>query len=266
MSEPSEEVVTRVGRVRWDDHRFCGYGAHSELLGNETFLGLTFLAATGRRATDEEREVIDALAVSMAAADPRIWPPKITRLVAAFGGTIAGFVAGQLCTECDVIGPWVTGPAAALLVDVQQVVGTDGGDESAFDRAVEPWLATRRRLLGYGVAFRADDERFVALRGYLERRGRTQLPYWRLQERLSALVLRHRALKPNIALGAAALLLDMGLTPSQAQAITNLANVNTFYANAIEGAQQRSATLRSLPESAVRYVGPPPRAVPKAMG
>ena len=46
--------------------------------------------------------MLDDLAVILSgAADPRIWPLKITRLVGSYGGTIAGFVAGQLCTECD---------------------------------------------------------------------------------------------------------------------------------------------------------------------
>jgi hypothetical protein len=90
------------------------------------------------------------------------------------------------------------------------------------------------------VAFRADDERFVALGAHVARVGRAALPFWRLQERLSAVLWHEKGLKPNIALGAAAMLLDMGFTAEQAQAITNLANVNTFYANAIEGARDRS--------------------------
>jgi hypothetical protein len=262
MSTP-REVVTRVGRARWDDHRFMGHGALSELLGNETFLALTFIAATdGRRPTREERGLLDALAVSMAAADPRIWPLKITRLVAAYGGTIAGFVAGQLCTECDAIGPWVTGPAAELLLSVRDAVGLVEASEADFRAAVTRWLETHRRLSGYGVAFRADDERFLALGAHVERAGRAGLPFWRLQHRLSGVLLQERGLKPNIALGAAALLLDMGLSAEQAQVITNLANVNTFYANAIEGARQRSEVLRVLPLDSVQYVGRAPRPLP----
>ncbi len=261
----SHEVVTRVGRARWDDHRFMGHGALSELLGNETFLALTFMAATdGRRPTREERDLLDALAVSMAAADPRIWPLKITRLVAAYGGTIAGFVAGQLCTECDAIGPWVTGPAAELLLSVRDAVGLVEASATDFRAAVTRWLEThetRARLSGYGVAFRADDERFLALGAHVERAGRAGLPFWRLQQRLSG-VLLERGLKPNIALGAAALLLDMDLSAGQAQVITNLANVNTFYANAIEGARQRSEVLRVLPLDSVQYVGRAPRPLP----
>jgi hypothetical protein len=255
-------IATRVACARWDDHRYFGHGALSELLGHETFLGLTFIAATGgRRPTPEESALLDALAVSMAAADPRIWPLKITRLAAAYGGTLAGFVAGQLCTECDAIGPWVTGPAAELLVSVQEAVGPDA-DDGAFQVAVKQWLGSHGRLSGYGVAFRADDERFMALRAHVERCGRAGLPYWKLQERLSAfLFAEKKGLKPNIALGAAALLLDMSLSPREAQAITNLANVNTFYANALEGAQQRSRALQELPVESVKYVGRPPRRV-----
>jgi len=258
----SREVTTRVARARFDDHRYLGHGALTELLGHESFLGLTMIAACqGRRPTEEERGLLDALAVSMAAADPRIWPLKITRLVAAYGGTIAGYVAGQLCTECDAIGPWVTGPAAELLISVREAVADDAAADEKFETVVCAWLETHRRLSGYGVAFRADDERFMALRRHVENEGRARLPYWALQERLSALLLRNRGLKPNIAMGAAALLLDMGLSPKQAQWVTNLANTNTFYANAIEGAEQRTEVLRDVGPRAVRYVGPGPRAV-----
>ncbi len=197
MSGP-REVTTRVARARWDDHRYMGYGALSELLGKETFLGLTFMAATdGRRPTPEERNLLDALAVSMAAADPRIWPLKITRLVAAYGGTIAGFVAGQLCTECDAIGPWVTGPAAELLQSVRAAVGHLGASDTDFHTAVKAWLETHRRLSGYGVAFRADDERFLALSAHVERAGRAGLPFWRLQHRLSEVLRQERGLEPK---------------------------------------------------------------------
>ncbi len=262
MSE--SEVLTRVACAQWDDHRFTGHGVLHELLGTETFLGITMMAAAdGRRPTPQERLLLDALAVAMVAADPRIWPLKITRLVAAYGGTIAGFVAGQLCTECEAIGPWVTGPAAELLLSVRDASGGETSDDAAFDAAAKDWLQTHRRLSGYGVAFRSEDERFVALSAHVARLGRAQLTFWRLQERLSSVIWRERRLRPNIAVGIAAILLDMGLAPREAQALTNLANINTFYANAIEGARQQSKVLQALPVESVRYVGRGARELPK---
>ncbi len=256
-----QEVVTRVARACWDDHRYHGHGL-KELTVDETFLGLTLMAAAGRRPTPEERALLDGLAVATAAADPRIWPLRITRLVAAYGSITAGFVAGQLCTENPAIGPWVTGPAAELLRSAQAAVrGAD--DDESFDAAATAWLGAHRRLPGYGVAFREQDERLANVAALLDRLGRAQLPFWRLLQRLSVVVLRERALRPNISMGAAAVLLDMGLAPQQAQALISLSAANTFYANAIEGARQQSKVLQALPVESVRYVGRGARALSK---
>ena len=259
MTAPGE-VVTRVARACWDDHRYCGHPL-KELVGEETFLGLTFMAAAGRRPTPEERALLDAITVATAAADPRIWPLRITRLVAAYGSTTAGFVAGQLCVENDAIGPWVTGPAAELLVSVR--AATDGVGEAGFDAAATAWLGAHRRLPGFGVAFREQDERLANVAEYLERSGRSGLVFWQTLQRFSAVVFRERGLRPNISMGVAAVLLDTGIAPAQAQVLINLSAANTFYANAIEGALQRSEVLRVLPVDTVRYVGRAPRVVPK---
>jgi hypothetical protein len=263
MSEPGE-IVTRVARARWDDHRFRGWGALHELAGHESYLGMTALAATGRRLDAEDRAVLDDLAVILSgAADPRIWPLKITRLVGSYGGTIAGFVAGQLCTECDTIGPWVTGPAGRLLVTLAEASGQSAGEE--FAAIVRSALKDIRRLPGFGVAFRPRDERLLALRRRLEVRGRTSRPWWTLLERVAGVVRADRGIEPNVAVACAAALLDMGMTPREAQTVTNFANQNTFIANAIEAADQSSATLRELPLTCLRYDGREPRETPRAV-
>jgi len=254
------EVLTRVARARWDDHRLRGWGALTELAGNETYMGVTALAASGRRLTSDERAVLDDLAVILSgAADPRIWPLKITRLVGAYGGTIAGFVAGQLCTECNAIGPWVTGPSAEMLIAVRD--GCAGAAGEQFAVRARGVLARYDRLPGFGVAFRPQDERLLALRRQLEKVGRTSMPWWTLLERVSEIVRADRRLEPNVAAACAATLLDMGFSARQAQVITNFANQNTFVANAIEAAEQASPVMRRLPVESVRYVGPPPRSI-----
>ena len=260
---PCTEIVTHVARARWEDHRFRGWGALHELAGQESYLGITALAATGRRFDAEDRGMLDDLAVILSgAADPRIWPLKITRLVGSYGGTIAGFVAGQLCTECDAIGPWVTGPAGRMLMAISEATKTSTGED--FAGIVRGVLKDFRRLPGFGVAFRPQDERLLALRRRLEARGRTARPWWTLLERVAEVVRADRGIEPNVAAACAAMLLDMGMTPREAQLVTNFANQNTFIANAIEAADQSSATLRTLPESCVRYTGREPRETPRA--
>ena len=92
-------IQTRVARHVFGDNFYFGHAVAGDLLGGETFAGLMAMAAKGRRPSDEERVVLDAIAVILTSADPRIWPLKLTRLVASYGGTLAGFGAGQLAMD-----------------------------------------------------------------------------------------------------------------------------------------------------------------------
>ncbi len=256
-------IVTRVGHARFDDHHFCGYGQLNELLGQESYMGLLALAAGGRRMTSEETAVLDDFAVALSAADPRIWPLKVTRLVASYGGMLAGFAAGQLCTAGSTIGGTVVGAAAELLIRIRAATAalTDAPAVRAVIRAI---IAEADRLPGYGVAFRAQDERLVALRPRLAARGRTEMEHWKLFERVSEVVAEDRKLQPNITVAAAAFLLDMGFLPDQAAVVGTFAIQSAFIANAVEGAAKPQPCLRALPTDSIDYVGRAPRQSPAA--
>lgn len=258
----SEEIRTRVAHAGFDDHRWFGHGV-GDLVGQETLLGLVMLAAGGRRPTDEERQLLEELAVILTVADPRIWPLKIARLVASYGSAMAGFGAAQICVESDALGPWIAASAAQLLTDVREAAG-DGASDDAFARAAHEAIEKRPMPYGYGVPLRERDERYVMLRARLELRGRTSLPWWRLQERLTELVRADRRTEPNVAIAAAAMFLDMGLSPSQGRVVTVFAMEHLFLANAVEGAEQAAPILRELPITSVHYAGPAPRASPRA--
>ena len=69
---------------------------------------------------------------------------------------------------------------------------------------------------------------------------------------------------PNICVGFAAMLLDMGYTQHQAGAMTTFQNQNVFAANAYEAATQPEEIMRRLPDDAIDYVGQAPRISPRA--
>lgn len=254
---------TRVALHVLGDNLYFGHRTLDELLGKETLTGLIAMAVTGRRPPAAEREVLDAIAVVICSADPRIWPLKLTRLVASYGGTLAGFAAGHLSLEGKQIGPWVVGHAARELVSLREEIGHRLEDSDAVSRAVAERLETSR-LIGYGVPLRARDERMVALQAHVSRLGRDKLPYWRLQETLSAAVQKAARVPANAGIGLAAVLLDLGYTPLQASAVTTFLNQNVFAANAFEAAQQREPLMQKLPDECVSYVGPPRRLSPRA--
>jgi hypothetical protein len=256
-------IVTRVSHAGHGEHRYFGHRALAQLLGTETFTGLIVLAITGRRPTAEAKEVIDALSVCLTAADPRIWPLKVSRIVASYGETLAGFAAGQLAMMGMGMSPRIIGAAADHLVRLRHALqeSRTGGEVA---RAVQDHVAASPRLAGYGIPMREQDERYQALRGFMVRRGREGLPHWHAQELLSEWLGRERGLAPNIGIGLAAALLDLGCSPVEAGALSTFLIEHTFAANAFEAAQQREPLMQRLPDQYVAYVGPAPRVSPRA--
>jgi hypothetical protein len=258
-------IPTRVGRHLLGDNLYFGRSTLHELLGEETVSGLMFMAAMGRRPTDEERQVVDAVAVIMTSADGRIWPLKLGRLVASYGGTLAGWCASLLPMEGPRLGPWTTGFSAQELVELRAVVGDRIADDDAVTAEARAFFESKRRVVGLGVPLREHDERYVALEKWVLATGRDRLPHWRIQVALAAHGRRAGNLGTNILLGLGAVLLDLGCTPRQISALVTFINQNVFAANAFEAANQSAPEMRKLPDDCVDYVGPAPRESPRAM-
>lgn len=259
MSEPDKPVLsTSVAWAGWLEHLHFGYEVFRELAGSETYTGLLAIAVTGRRLAPDERAVLDDVAGVLTVAEPRIWPNKVARIVASYGRVIPGMLAGTLCFESELIGPWTTGGTAQNLVGLRAEIGDEPSDEE-LEGAITRLIERQGRLLGFGVPFRPRDERLMALRACIERRGRADLPYWRLSVRLWESLRRTRRLEPNIGSGVAAALLDVGLVPEQIATLTIALNQNIFVANAFEAAVRREPALQRIPDEHVEYVGAPPR-------
>lgn len=253
-------LITRVAHAGHGEHQYFGHRVLADLLGNETFTGLVALAVMKRRPTLEDKEILDGLSVSVTAADPRIWPLKVSRIVSSYGEMLAGFAAGQLAMMGTYISPRIIGDAADHLTRLRRALA--GRDED--EQVVRDHVAAHPRLAGYGVPLRERDERFEALRAFMVQRRRAGLSHWRAQEALSGWLVRERQLAPNIGIGLAAALLDLGCSPAQAGALSTLLIEHTFAANAFEAAEQREPAMQKLPDHCVRYVGPPARVSPRA--
>ena len=259
-----ESIVTRVGRSDVGDNLWFGFRVGAELAGNTSLTEL-FAHAVGTRSIDPDAiHVLDDLATVMALADPQIWPLKIGRLVGSYGGVLAAVAAVDLAFDSDFIGPWTTGHAAKMMVELREQLGPDVNDRSATDRAIRERIERRERLIGFGVPFRPEDERVVALQACMKRRGRDKLLYWGLLEQMAVVVLRERKLPMNIGLGVAAACLDIGFGPEQIAPLTVALMQNVLFANAVEGAAQAPKILRQLPAHTVRFDGHPPRPSPRA--
>lgn len=265
MTRRLPPITTRVARAGYVDHRSFGWSAFKDLLGHEDYTGLMVMAVTGRRVTEEQRAMFNELAGALNVADPRIWPPKLIRVLSSYGGTLASFAGGMLAMETDFIGPWTIKYSALTLLELRADIG-DGhlDDERAVDEGITRLLSRQKKFIGYGVPFRPVDERLEALRACVYRRGRQGLPNWRLMEALTARMKKDRNLGPNIASGVSACILDLGYGADDVAPLTVFMNLNVFVANAVEGARQQPAVLRSLPLDVIDYVGTPPRTSPRA--
>jgi hypothetical protein len=256
-------ICTRVAKHLLGDNMYFGHRALADLVDRETSTGLMFMAAIGRRPTGVEREATDAVAVILTSADGRIWPLKLGRLVASYGGTLAGWCAALLTMEGQRMGPWMIGYAARELLELRAAAGERIGDDEAMAAEARRFLESGRRISGLGVPLREQDERYLALEAWVRGKGRDRLPFWRIQTILAAQARAVANLSPNAGLGVAALLLDLGHDPAQISALVTFVNQNVFAANALEAAQQRAPDMQRLPDECVSYIGPPPRSSPR---
>ncbi|MCR9162322.1 MAG: hypothetical protein ACE37F_31345 [Nannocystaceae bacterium] len=254
-SPPS--LPTTVGRAERGDNLFRGHSVASELAGRATRWRAVALAVGHPDLHPDHEALLDDMVVCSLAADPHIWPLKVTRIVAAFGRVVPAIATGMLCTAGGFMGWGTYAPAARFLVDLREAA-----DPAA---KLEAWLETTRHIPGFGVAFRGEDERAIAFRRCATDRGATTGAHWQALE-LAEARLRPRGAPPNIAALSAAVLLDVGFSPAQIDALGPVLLLPNYLANAVEGAAQAPELLRRLPADALDDRTPPPRESPRAGG
>jgi hypothetical protein len=254
-------IRTAYGRGVPGDYDHFGVRVFRDLVGRTSYLGLVAFGLTGQKLAPEDEALLDDVAACFNVTEPRVWPIKLSRLVATLGRATPGVLCGLTALDSDLVGGRVTENATRQLLEIAAMVD----EASDRDEALRQFVLQRERIIGFGVPFRAVDERLVALRAALERRGRTRGTYWRLTESLWSIAKQLRGLEPNIASAGAALFLDLGFRPEHVGAMMLVLLQPTFVGNAAEGARMRSEELRQLPSEAVRYVGPAPRVSPRAL-
>lgn len=266
MSDTTKPTITtRVARAGHQDHRFFSWGVFDELTGHETLSGLMALAVSGRRLEPGEAALLDDIATLWTVADPRIWPLKVGRLAASFGGTLEGLAASVLCLDCLYVGGHRTTPAVArMLLKLADHLGPEIDQPERVDHAVRDLLLNKKHIPGFGVPFRDVDERLPPLRRCLRQRGRHTLPFWRLYEEVARVVIRRRGLQPNLAIGFVAACLDLGFDDEEIGALSIVIGLHTQVANVQEEGRLASPALRELPAGLVHYTGVGPRRSPRA--
>lgn len=251
-----EPIITHVAHWGWDEHQYFGYRVFGELLGQESLTSLMVMSALGRRLTEEELQVIDDAAIALTLSDPRIWPLKLSRALASYGGSLAGLSGGLLAQAESRIGPWTVQKSAEVLLAWHEEVRATG---APLQEVLSQYLREHRFVWGYGTPYRSKDERLVAFAARLRALGRCELPFWRLFMHAGEYIHSVRGAAPNMGMGLAAALLDLGLPKERIGAIAVMLTTHMFLANAVEEAADPSPSLQQLPTDAIEYVGPAPR-------
>jgi hypothetical protein len=263
MTVPTLDEPTHSAHWGWTEHRYFGHRVFGELTGQESLAGLLALSIVGRRLPPDCSALLDDAAAALTLADPRIWPLKLTRVVAAYGHMVPALCAGMLMEDEARIGPWAFLEAAKALLELHATLGTGSATPERVREVVDAYLGKHGFMWGFGTPFRSEDERLVAFRRCVAERQRDQLPYWRTMTLVSQAVRAARKAEPNIGVALAAVLLDMGLTPTQIGALVVSLMQHMFFAHAVEGVTAKTA-LRELPAAYVTYQGRPARLSPRA--
>lgn len=254
----SERIRTNVAAARWGDNRYRGFSVRDELAGRIDTWSAISLAVGHRRLTTAEAAVLDDVAVCALAADPRIWPLKIVRLLSSYGHVTTGTIAGIYCTEAARIGWRAYFIAGEFLAELSECA-----DASARQANLSARLSRKENLPGYGVAHRDRDERATALSTCLESKGRTTGKHWKLAHEIEDL-LAPKGIHINMGAAGAAVMMDLGFLPTQLLAMGPYLVYANYLANAVEGAAQAPEILQRLPSDTIEDRTPSPRLSPRA--
>ncbi|MBL8938877.1 MAG: hypothetical protein JNM69_30225 [Archangium sp.] len=248
-------IATRVGLIIDGDNRFLGRSVFDDWATRLSSPTEAMMAALGVEVNAENAEAFRLIALCGMSPDARVWPLKLTRLLSSWGDPVAGFFGAQLVTAGRVMGPGAAGGAAVMLSWFDTHLGaTPTGPEVA--EALAKWKREHPGpLLGFGVPFRAVDERRAAMLKLSHGRPVSKRRFWQLHLRLAEAL---PAVPPNVALCFAALLLDSGVPPEHCGLATSHLMSHVFLAHAIEGAKTDGA-VNVWPEGAVEFHGTPAR-------
>lgn len=252
-----EPIRTKVGTILDGDNRFLGRSVFHDWSFRLRSASDAILVALGVTPTDDHREAWRLMSLCLISPDARVWPLKLTRLLASWGNPLLGYFAGQLVTTSRVMGP---GAGTGAGVCLQWIADRVGGAPTDADvgEAVAAWRAEHPGPLGgFGVPFREVDERRAALLQLVGDGPLAQGRFWKLHLQLVPQV----AARPNCVISIAALLLDIGVAAERCGFAIAVLMPPVFMANALEAARTDGARLHQWPDDLVHYVGAPARRV-----
>lgn len=234
---------------------FRGHDLHTELR-DTSWLDLYLFGVTGRRQTPAQIRLLYAMWVNTSYPDARLWNNRVAALAGSARSTgILGVCAAIATSEAAIYGRQVDVAIADFLVRARAAVQ----DGRPLAEVVAGELQVNRSIGGYGrpVAKSAADERNAVVLELARKEGLADGEYLKLAFAIEAILLAGRwRMRMNYAALAAALVLDMGLSPREYYFYllpSFLAGMPPCFIEASERPAQATFPLRC---SALRHEGP----------
>lgn len=258
-----EPIRTNVGAAGYAENYVRGESVRERLLGVTSRWSLLSRFLGGPSLSAEDSALLEDVLIATVAPDPRIWPLKIGWIIGAYGDWWAAGAAVQgMLAECR-MGPWA---CAAACATVEALLAIRAHGSTWFERRVVEWANAEwkagRVVWGFGVAGgrgRGKDERLSLIDRAMRAHGYAERPHYRAAVDGAAAITEATGREPNMALGVAAIGLDLGMDRGQIEALMFQVLEPQILGNAFESSRRVPSQLRQLPEDRVDYKGPAPR-------
>ncbi len=213
-----------------NDHALRGKYLFADLAGKRTFFQAAVYAITGREIDSEQAAMLEEFGITNLLVDRRAWPMAVTRRVGARG---RDYTSSVIAGAAMMGSPVLAGAAAADCARFLQRARAAELAGRPVAELVQDLLARHQRIMGFGRPVVGPDERVPVTEALLARYGRNDLPYVNLLRATDDAIFAHKRLRSTAAAWAAAILLDLGLTPDQVHAVSNYWVHVNVYAQAI---------------------------------
>jgi hypothetical protein len=251
-------VKSSVGGAFIGSHvLFRGKDLHAELA-QASWMDLYLFGITGRRFSDGELRLFEAIWTYTSYPDARIWNNRVAALGGSSRSTGNLAVSAALAvSEAAIYGRGIDIRASDFLRRTRDHLAADG--------ELGPWvlqeLTERRSLAGYGRPISSRrDERLDPILDLARSLGLAGGPFLQLAQDIERFLLGSRLrMSANYAAIAAALTADMGLSPREHYLYVHAAFIAGMLPCYIDAAARPAGTFLPLPCASVAYEGAPKR-------
>lgn len=212
-----EPELGGLDRTR-DDHRLRDRWVFADIVGRLTFFQAAVYAITGLELSLEDAQMLEVIGTVNLTVERGVWPLAVTRRVAARGGGCAAAVAAGVAMMGS---PVLAGAAAADCARFLLRARAWEDEGRPVSDLVDDILGRRERVMGFGRPIVGYDERVPVMEQILARYGRDRLPHVTTLRAAEAAFKARKGLTTTAAAWAAAILLDLGMSPDAVMAVSN---------------------------------------------